>query len=102
FSIPIRRPPRSTLFPYTTLFRSLAMQAICGQSRHLNLLERLQAHNSGRVASRAVSREKRLPLAVENRLGHDRTRRIPRAQEQNVVSTLHCRHLLAEKAAGCL
>src|SRR5438034_8748708 len=54
----LRRPPRSTLFPYTTLFRSIAMQAICGQSRHLNLLERLQAHNSGRVASRAVSREK--------------------------------------------
>src|SRR2546429_7444461 len=23
----IRRPPRSTLFPYTTLFRSLALQA---------------------------------------------------------------------------
>src|SRR2546429_5873532 len=26
----IRRPPRSTLFPYTTLFRSR-----CGRSRHL-------------------------------------------------------------------
>src|SRR5690242_21026070 len=25
----IRRPPRSTLFPYTTLFRSLACNAIC-------------------------------------------------------------------------
>src|SRR5258708_25080819 len=31
----IRRPPRSTLFPYTTLFRSLysaKMPVICGQS----------------------------------------------------------------------
>src|SRR5690348_17899269 len=26
----IRRPPRSTLFPYTTLFRSLVMLAIAG------------------------------------------------------------------------
>src|SRR5258708_18969172 len=26
----IRRPPRSTLFPYTTLFRSLANQRSCG------------------------------------------------------------------------
>src|SRR3989454_3157654 len=26
----IRRPPRSTLFPYTTLFRSLAAWAIAG------------------------------------------------------------------------
>src|SRR5690554_7566675 len=25
----IRRPPRSTLFPYTTLFRSLAGMALC-------------------------------------------------------------------------
>src|SRR2546426_2190236 len=25
----IRRPPRSTLFPYTTLFRSLAFNALC-------------------------------------------------------------------------
>src|SRR2546422_6330111 len=29
----IRRPPRSTLFPYTTLFRSLAPQ-VEGQDRH--------------------------------------------------------------------
>src|SRR2546422_5790717 len=26
----IRRPPRSTLFPYTTLFRSLQTAAVCG------------------------------------------------------------------------
>src|SRR5690349_23362864 len=30
----IRRPPRSTLFPYTTLFRSVAQQAAGG---HVNL-----------------------------------------------------------------
>src|SRR5258707_9543369 len=28
----IRRPPRSTLFPYTTLFRSVSLLAICGLS----------------------------------------------------------------------
>src|SRR3990167_6876622 len=28
----IRRPPRSTLFPYTTLFRSLSLQAILAKS----------------------------------------------------------------------
>src|SRR5260370_23352029 len=27
----IRRPPRSTLFPYTTLFRSPALRAWCGR-----------------------------------------------------------------------
>src|SRR5258708_25408012 len=29
FFLMIRRPPRSTLFPYTTLFRSIAMAAGC-------------------------------------------------------------------------
>src|SRR3712207_7858176 len=28
----IRRPPRSTLFPYTTLFRSAAAAPICGMT----------------------------------------------------------------------
>src|SRR2546422_6918463 len=31
----IRRPPRSTLFPYTTLFRSLQFR--CGQGRKLKV-----------------------------------------------------------------
>src|SRR3989449_11745460 len=31
----IRRPPRSTLFPYTTLFRSLAADRVCGRGRRV-------------------------------------------------------------------
>src|SRR5438445_7573316 len=38
----IRLPPRSTLFPYTTLFRSISISSLqthnvnrCGRSRHL-------------------------------------------------------------------
>src|SRR5262245_64293139 len=30
----IRRPPRSTLFPYTTLFRSLGEQHVLARLRH--------------------------------------------------------------------
>src|SRR3712207_7281329 len=30
FFLMIRRPPRSTLFPYTTLFRSLMLLYLCG------------------------------------------------------------------------
>src|SRR3712207_8961526 len=30
----IRRPPRSTLFPYTTLFRSLGVLALAGDHHH--------------------------------------------------------------------
>src|SRR3712207_8824925 len=29
-----RRPPRSTLFPYTTLFRSAHIERICAQTGH--------------------------------------------------------------------
>src|SRR3712207_6888056 len=40
----IRRPPRSTLFPYTTLFRSICMMstaAFCGPDRGFLDMERL-------------------------------------------------------------
>src|SRR2546429_6542868 len=36
----IRRPPRSTLFPYTTLFRSPAEQAVVGFVVHREPTER--------------------------------------------------------------
>src|SRR2546430_8534562 len=32
----IRRPPRSTLFPYTTLFRSIKATRVCPQSKGKN------------------------------------------------------------------
>src|SRR5256885_12532320 len=50
----IRRPPRSTLFPYTTLFRSLGVHARVGlkfvQARQLalELLQHIRAHVAAR------------------------------------------------------
>src|SRR3712207_7087272 len=35
----IRRPPRSTLFPYTTLFRSLIVGSVVDDHRHALLLQ---------------------------------------------------------------
>src|SRR5438067_13208756 len=34
FFLMIRRPPRSTLFPYTTLFRSVRVGGDCRRRRH--------------------------------------------------------------------
>src|SRR2546429_917285 len=34
FFLMIRRPPRSTLFPYTTLFRSVGGDAVAEQAQH--------------------------------------------------------------------
>src|SRR2546425_6433757 len=52
----IRRPPRSTLFPYTTLFRSLARgwpnttcrrpEADCAESTHPECRDRQPGHGS--------------------------------------------------------
>src|SRR2546422_3901158 len=47
----IRRPPRSTLFPYTTLFRSHLHLADPGPTEGVELLEReLVAHLAERLA----------------------------------------------------
>src|SRR3712207_8093259 len=35
----IRRPPRSTLFPYTTLFRSLVQVAVLGQQHAVDVAQ---------------------------------------------------------------
>src|SRR5256885_8505118 len=55
----IRRPPRSTLFPYTTLFRSL-----CGERRGNTPQQHLHLAIDGYVHSkfaRATARQIRLP-----------------------------------------
>src|SRR2546430_13729361 len=40
----IRRPPRSTLFPYTTLFRSLQVQAHVALREGMKPIEHLARH----------------------------------------------------------
>src|SRR3546814_2262164 len=53
----IRRPPRSTrtdtLFPYTTLFRSLVVEDVAGKQRELELLDDL-VHALGAVGELPV------------------------------------------------
>src|SRR5437870_9671897 len=44
----IRRPPRSTLFPYTTLFRSRAAESGAGGAGHHPLSAAAQLHRAGR------------------------------------------------------
>src|SRR2546422_7854159 len=44
----IRRPPRSTLFPYTTLFRSPVSRLIGSEALRLEVLRALQPEESRR------------------------------------------------------
>src|SRR5260370_5595808 len=45
----IRRPPRSTLFPYTTLFRSHRLLMPDGSVKHLHVLARALEPSSGEL-----------------------------------------------------
>src|SRR5256885_10006803 len=88
----IRRPPRSTLFPYTTLFRSVGGDRGAGvveRPRLLGELERLEAEQTGEL-------EAELP-----RLGGLRRHRGPRSEEHTSELqspwNLVCRLLLAKK-----
>src|SRR2546422_3403876 len=49
----IRRPPRSTLFPYTTLFRSDTDELLVEEPRDVGVLERLTVHHVAPVAPRS-------------------------------------------------
>src|SRR5688572_31116980 len=44
FFFMIRRPPRSTLFPYTTLFRSDRLQQLVGKNARLAVTHKHVAH----------------------------------------------------------
>src|SRR3989475_12500519 len=70
----IRRPPRSTLFPYTTLFRSLQHAQLLRRHRHLVRRERLQIVDAplvdeGRKGVRARQLDILLVLQVSERTG---------------------------------
>src|SRR2546430_7320798 len=86
FFLMIRRPPRSTLFPYTTLFRSRLPE----RRRH-----REPAHR-GRPGEGADGARQRRPRARDQRPGG-----VPRSEEHTSElqsqSNLVCRLLLEKK-----
>src|SRR2546422_1589716 len=92
----IRRPPRSTLFPYTTLFRSLPPAARDDRGPGCAGDQRRQHQGDGPV--RSVSRSREGPLS-----GRDaRDGEAPRRSEEHtseLQSRLHlvCRLLLEKK-----
>src|SRR2546422_1151399 len=101
----IRRPPRSTLFPYTTLFRSeaaLAEQAIVSYTKHQPQVQLIALTTQGRsAAGRAifgsVARSEEHTSELQSRLHlvcrlllekKKKTRRKPRAPDSNPLIAL--------------
>src|SRR2546430_3060876 len=61
----IRRPPRSTLFPYTTLFRSLIERVLNEIAIYANLLKRgLRGISVDRKSTRLNSSHSQISYAV--------------------------------------
>src|SRR2546430_8996232 len=60
----IRRPPRSTLFPYTTLFRSRNPSRRCGVARNIPVQEVIDAAAADRKSTRLNSSHSQISYAV--------------------------------------
>src|SRR5688572_32163259 len=80
----IRRPPRSTLFPYTTLFRSQRKTCRVDRSRRRDVVRRLH-----RLRSRACRGDARGDLCAARSEEH--------TSELQSQSNLVCRLLLEKK-----
>src|SRR5256885_8524483 len=97
----IRRPPRSTLFPYTTLFRSLDPRA--GRGEHVQRAARRAAAHHDRAS---LLERRRVPAVVARRVPPHRRRLDPdhsdlrseeHTSELQSPCNLVCRLLLEKK-----
>src|SRR2546422_8140873 len=87
----IRRPPRSTLFPYTTLFRSLTDEADCRAD------ERRRRARDERGAPR-----RRACRCVERARGDGRPTGLHRADRDRKSTRLNSSHGYISYAVFCL
>src|SRR5258708_8200822 len=92
----IRRPPRSTLFPYTTLFRSL-FRVVEGQWR--TRLYPLRSHHPGRMHSQQHQRSVPLCLWTERRRRCGTRRQSNRDRKSTRLNSSH--HIISY-AVFCL
>src|SRR5688572_32097241 len=91
FFLLIRRPPRSTLFPYTTLFRSRGVRGARGGRRG-------QGRGGGVDASGGAARHEREGTQGERGLGEAASvRSEEHTSELQSQSNLVCRLLLEKK-----
>src|SRR5687767_15341844 len=91
FFLMIRRPPRSTLFPYTTLFRSLRVQPLPRRSLADLLVRLLPGAIDGHADRRHVTRDR-----LRRHLGQCQ-RSEEHTSELQSLAYLVCRLLLEKK-----
>src|SRR5438477_11657114 len=64
FFLMIRRPPRSTLFPYTTLFRSVSSSPVEADPRRSGRHQARRPHDTDRKSTRLNSSHMSISYAV--------------------------------------
>src|SRR5256885_10927317 len=89
----IRRPPRSTLFPYTTLFRSPIHLQECYADRGVG-------PGSFPVTEAAADRIVSLPMAAE--LSNAQIDQVVEAERDRKSTRLNSSHLVISYAVFCL
>src|SRR5258707_11994681 len=97
----IRRPPRSTLFPYTTLFRSVISNR-ANQARRISFLLQLLSDRSASIRSAARMRDNCFCASRAAQRIRDALRRNPHRSEEHTSELqsrqyLVCRLLLEKK-----
>src|SRR3712207_8513723 len=91
----IRRPPRSTLFPYTTLFRSEGRRL--GRGRHLSPVAGGPAHHRLRRLLRVLLPRRRLRRHQTRDVAAEVVRSEEHTSELQSRQYLVCRLLLEKK-----
>src|SRR3712207_8610524 len=87
----IRRPPRSTLFPYTTLFRSLEGGAADGAARRRSLRARAQVRGSLGESVRPGRRHAPAePVPARQRAARDRKSTRLNSSHANISYAVFC------------
>src|SRR5260221_3868074 len=98
FFLMIRRPPRSTLFPYTTLFRSLpSVQLHTHLAHQPPPVRQVLAQRVGELRGRGPGQISQVELA--QLFGRGRVRSEEHTSELQSHSDLVCRLLLEKKNA---
>src|SRR3712207_8114125 len=93
----IRRPPRSTLFPYTTLFRSLGDATAALQNRMAGANLRAAVATRGAAGCRIVTRDETWQIPALPVEAVDPTRSEEHTSELQSRQYLVCRLLLEKK-----
>src|SRR2546425_3942486 len=96
----IRRPPRSTLFPYTTLFRSVGLQGILGWKIRASLARNISvtcAVHGNALANVTLAATE---IGGVNQSRSTGVRSEEHTSELHSLAYLECRLLLEKKKLG--